>query len=165
VTGRTGSADFPTTQGAFDTSFNGGFQDAFVTKLNAAGSALVYSTYVGGSSGDAGSDIVVRFGRAYVTGFSAAFNYPTTAGAFDRTLNTPARAAFVTKLNAAGSALVYSTYLGGAGSEHGRGIAVREGNAYVTGETSSVDFPTTQGAFDTSFNGNSDAFVTKLPTG
>jgi hypothetical protein len=76
--------------------------------------------------------------------------------------------AFVTKLNASGSALAYSTFLGGADSDFGEDIAVRDGRAYVTGETTSTDYPTTSGAFDTSFNGpifGTDAFVTKLPTG
>ena len=97
TTAFTSSNDFPTTPGAFDTSFNG-VEDAFVTKLNARGSALVYSTFLGGDGNDAGFDIAVRGDNAYVTGFTAAFNYPTTPGAFDTTLNTSARDAFVTKL-------------------------------------------------------------------
>jgi len=164
VTGRTGSADFPTTQGAFDTSFNGGFTDAFVTKLNAAGSALVYSTYLGGSSSDAGSGIAVdTTGKAYVAGQTSSVDFPTTPGAFDTSYNGDNRDVLVTKLNASGSALVYSTYLGGASSDVGNGIAVdTRGRAYVAGQTGSADFPTTPGAFDTSFNGGGDAFVTKL---
>ncbi len=143
VTGLTGSTDFPTTAGAFDTSCNA---DAFVTKLNPAGSALLYSTCLGGSYPDPneeacpvarGTRIAVdAAGNAYVTGDAS-----------------------VAKLNPAGSALLYSTHLGGTGS----GIAVdASGNAYVTGTTSSTDFPTTSGAFDTSYNGDYDAFVTKL---
>ena len=105
-----------------------------------------------------------------MTGGTGSGNYPTTRGAFDRTLGG-LRNVFVTKLNAAGSALAYSTFLGGngldggLGLDEGLGIAVQEGRAYVTGETTSTDFPTTPGAFDTSFNGVFDAFVTKLPTG
>jgi hypothetical protein len=97
VTGRTFSADFPTTPGAFDTTSNGNF-DAFVTKLNDSGSALVYSTLLGGTSFDSGSSIAVERGRAYVTGntiFSA--DFPTTPGAFDTTSNGSFDA-FVTKL-------------------------------------------------------------------
>jgi hypothetical protein len=181
VTGRTESADFPTTAGAFDTSYNGVNQDdAFVTKLNPAGSGLVYSTYLGGSFDDTGQAIAVdSAGAAYVTGSSASADFPTTAGAFDTSANGPvvpfagpAGDAFVTKLNAAGSGLAYSTYLGGTGIDEGRGIAVDSAeNAYVTGGTASTDYPTTAGAFDTSANGPGgplagDAFVTKLnPTG
>jgi len=167
VTGSTFSADFPTSPGAFDTSFNG-TADVFVTKLDAAGSALVYSTYLGGSGGEGAQHIAVdATGAAYVAGGTASADFPTTAGAFDTSING-ARDAFVTKLNATGSALAYSTFLGGSRDDLANGIAVdATGAAYVTGSTSSTDFPTTAGAFDTSFNGGlgftvSDAFATKL---
>jgi len=164
VTGFTPSADYPTTPGAFDRTFNGA-QDAFVTKLNAAGSALTYSTFLGGTDGDQGEGIAVREGRAYVTGRTSSGTYPTTRGAFDRTFNGSFDA-FVTKLNAAGSALAYSTFLGGSKFDQGLGIAVdREGRAYVTGDILSSNYPATRGAFDRTFNGDDDAFVTKLPTG
>jgi hypothetical protein len=163
VAGFTPAADFPTTRGAFDRTFNGG--DAFVTKLNASGSALVYSTFLGGTSSDAGLGIAVLDRRAYVTGFTNSADFPTTPGAFDTSFNGGFEDAFVTKLNAAGSALVYSTFLGGAGDDRGNGIAVLDRRAYVTGFTNSADFPTTPSAFDTTWNGNEDAFVTKLPTG
>jgi hypothetical protein len=127
---------------------------------------LDYSTFLGGTSFDQGRSIAVRDGRAYVTGETSSANYPTTQGAFDRTFNGGNSDAFVTKLNAAGSALAYSTFLGGSGDDRGRGIAVDgSGRAYVTGFTDSSDFPTTRGAFDRSLNGGADAFVTKLPTG
>jgi len=161
VTGRTESPNYPTTPGAFDTTFNGN-RDAFVTKLNASGAALAYSTFLGGSDSDEGLGITVREGRAYVTGATLSANYPTTSGAFDTTFNGVFDA-FVTKLNASGSALVYSTFLGGSDLDQGESIAVdREGRAYVTGLTQSADFPTTLGAFDRTFNGPNDAFVTKL---
>jgi len=161
VTGQTASEDYPTTPGAFDRTFNGGFADAFVTKLNASGSALAYSTFLGGEGGDGGSDIAVDgMGRAYVTGQALGAGYPTTPGAFDRTFN--GADAFVTKLNTSGSALVYSTFLRATAFTTAEGIAVREGRAYVTGETDSSNFRTTQGAFDRTFNGAEDAFVTKL---
>jgi hypothetical protein len=162
VTGQTRSADYPTTQGAFDRTFNGGIADAFVTKLNASGSALAYSTYLGGTDFDQGHGIAVNGGRAYVMGTTSSTDYPTTQGAFDRTPNGDVDA-FVTKFNASGSALEYSTYLGGTHSDEGGGdIAVLDGRAYVTGTTSSIDYPTTQGAFDTSLGGFQDAFVTKF---
>ncbi|TMH84546.1 MAG: hypothetical protein E6H44_14885 [Betaproteobacteria bacterium] len=172
VTGGTGSTDFPTTIGAFQTTKGGGFRDAFVTKLNPTGSALVYSTYLGGSGDDYGEGIKLdAAGNAYVTGGTGSTVFPTTAGAFQRTFGGPVFGAgdvFVTKLNPTGSALVYSTYLGGSSSDAGYGIAVdAAGNAYVTGGTGSTDFPTTIGAFQTTKGGGfRDAFVTKLnPTG
>jgi hypothetical protein len=163
LTGETSSADFPTTAGALDTSYNGG-TDAFVTKLNASGSVLTYSTFLGGSATDLSAGIAVdAAGSAYLTGLtSLPADFPTTAGALDTTHNGGFDA-FVTKLNASGSALVYSTYLGGSGSDLGLGIAVdAAGNAYLTGETNSADFPTTSGALDTTHNGGNDTFVTKL---
>jgi Beta-propeller repeat len=164
ITGNTLSVDFPTTAGAFDTSFNG-FGDAFVTKLNPAGSALAYSTYLGGST--FGNDIVVDSqGAAYVTGQTDSTDFPTTAGAFDTEFNGYLDA-FVTKLNPAGTGLAYSTYLGGSDLDNGLGIAVdAAGAAYVAGDTVSPDFPTTAGAFDDDFSGpRFDAFVTKLVPG
>src|SRR6266513_1028843 len=172
VTGGTGSTDFPTTIGAFQTTKGGGFRDAFVTKLNPTGSALVYSTYLGGSGDDYGEGIKLdAAGDAYLTGGTGLTGFPTTAGAFQRTFGAPVcdgctSNAFVTKLDPTGSALVYSTYLGGSGRDGGWGIAVDTlGNAYVTGGTSSTDFPTTAGALKTTSPGGG-AFVTKLnPTG
>src|SRR5215208_2746709 len=162
VTGFTNSTDYPTTTGAFDTSLNSP-DDAFVTKLNASGSRLVYSTYLGGTNRDLGFDIAVDgMSRAHVTGRTSSTDYPTTTGAFDRTPNGESDA-FVTKLNASGSALAYSTFLGGTSFDQGLAIAVRDGRTYVTGVTSSTGFPTTTGAFDTTLGGI-DAFVTKLPT-
>jgi hypothetical protein len=145
VTGFTRSINFPTTPAAFDTTCgtdgtcNGGtVESVFVTKLNAAGSALVYSTYLGGSGRfNLGNDIAVdSAGSAYVTGFTDSKDFPTTPGAFDTTCGAGESCgdAFVTKLNAAGSGLVYSTYLGGAQLDDGFDIAVDSaGNAFVTG--------------------------------
>ena len=111
--------------------------DAFVTKLNAAGTALVYSTYLGGSGDDGGLGIAVdQAGNAYVTGLpTPGSGFPGTAGSLiQSTYGGGTDDAFVTKLNAAGTALVYSTYLGGSGDDDGNGIAVdAAGNAYVTG--------------------------------
>jgi hypothetical protein len=161
VTGYTQSSDFPTTLGAFDTSFN--VSDGFVTKLNASGSALVYSTFLGGTSNDYVQAIAVdSAGAACVTGYTSSPNFPTTPGAFDTHLDD-LYDAFVTKLDASGTSLVYSTFLGGTDRDWADAIAVDSaGVAYVAGYTSSSDFPTTAGAFDTSFNGSTDVFVTKL---
>src|SRR5208282_5206125 len=167
--GFTYSANFPVTAGAFQTTFAGGA--AFVTKLNASGSALVYSTYLGGSGGAQAFGIAIDgAGNAYVTGSSGP-NFPITAGAFQTTINGGfTSVAFVTKLNASGTALVYSTYLGGTGGvpagetdAQAYGIAIDgAGNAYVTGYTLATDFPTTVGAFQTTLTGGSNAFITKL---
>jgi hypothetical protein len=162
VTGLTGSYDFPTTPGTFDTGYNGGANDAFVVKLNAAGSTLAYATFLGGSSSDEGHAIAVDgSGAAYITGWTYSSDFPTTPSAFDTTFS--GGDAFVVKLNAAGSTLAYATFLGGSNDELGDGIAVDgSGAAYVTGYTYSSDFPTTPGAFDTTHNGNHDAFMAKL---
>src|SRR3989475_8604880 len=162
VTGSTGSSDFPRTAGAV----GGGGVDAFVTKLNPTGTALVYSTYLGGSGGDEGRGIAVDVaGNAYVTGSTGSTDFPTTAGAVQTTIGGFVDA-FVAKLDATGS-LLYSTYLGGTDFDEGFGIAVdAAGNAYVTGSTGSTDFPTTAGAVRTTNSGFVDAFVAKLdPTG
>ncbi len=170
VTGQTKSPSFPTTGGAFDRTFNvdtcprcGIDQyDAFVTKLNPTGSALVYSSFLGGFDIDDGLAIAVDgSGNAYVAGETDSQNFPTTAGAFDRTKNSSD--AFVTKVNPTGSALAYSTYLGGSAVDFATRIAVNAaGNAFIVGTTSSPEFPTTAGSLDTSANGAFDAFVTKL---
>src|SRR5437588_748149 len=166
VTGYTVSTDFPTTAGAFQTTARGN-NDAFVAKINPSGSALVYSTYLGGNANDYGYAIAVDgSGNAYVTGSTTSPDFPTTAGAF-QTTPSGNNDAFVAKINPSGSALVYSTYLGGNANDYGYGIAVDgSGNAYVTGSTTSPDFPTTAGAFQTTPSGNNDAFVAKInPSG
>jgi hypothetical protein len=163
VTGRTSSTDFPT-QNAFDSSLEGS-QDAFVTKLNPAASgarSLVYSTYLGGSgNGDEGYGIAVDVGdNAYIIGSTNSTNFPIK-NAFDSTLSG-INDAFVTKLNVTGNSLVYSTYLGGSNFDNGYGIAVDlRGNAYVVGNTTSTDFPI-KNAFDSTLDGGSDGFVTKI---
>src|SRR5262249_16717772 len=139
---------------------------AFVSKLNASGSVLVYSTYLGGLGTDGGAGIAVdSVGDAYVTGFTTG-GFPTYAGLIFPLGAFPSFGgftdAFVAKLNETGSGLLYSTYLGGSGEDGGNGIAVDSaGNAYVTGDTSSADFPI---AFPirAALNGFSDAFVAKL---
>ncbi len=163
--------DYPTTSGAFDTTYNGA-DDVFVTKLNPTGTSLVYSTFIGGSDIDRSSDIAIDYsGNTYVTGycFEGTTGYPTTFGAYDTTHNGGADV-FVTKLNPVGSSLVYSTFIGGADIDMGSDIAIdTTGNVYITGFTSDtvIDYPTTSGAYDTTHNGGlTDVFVTKLnPTG
>jgi RHS repeat-associated protein len=163
VTGSTDSNDFPTTTGAYDTTYNGYYDyDAFVVKLNAAGTDLTYATFLGGVDLDEGYAIAVDgMGNAYVTGRTFCNDFPTTTGAYDTTYN--GGDVFVVKLNATGTDLTYATFLGGSAGDFGYAIAVDgTGNSYVTGSTSSNDFPTTTGAYDTSYNGSNDAFVAKL---
>src|SRR6266568_2072822 len=155
VTVFTQSVDFPTASPL--QSALGGVRDAFVAKLDPTGSALVYSTYLGGSAPDVGESIALdASNNAYVTGFTDSSNFPTQnpiQGALNGTAD-----AFVTKVNSAGSALVYSTYLGGSGEEGGFGIAVdTTGSAYVSGRTRSIDFPTVN-PIQPSFAGGIDTF-------
>ncbi len=167
VGGRTGSADFPTTPGAFDGTYNGG-RDAFAAKLSPTGSVLEYATFLGGSDHDKAYGIAVDGGgHAYLTGWTRSGDFPVTAGAF-RTVHGGRREedAFVVKLDPAGR-LGYATFLGGSGEDWGCDIAVDDaGAAYLAILTYSVDFPTTQGAFDVTHNGSREALVAKLdPTG
>ena len=165
VTGQTYSSSFHTTTGAFQTtcgSCANGNANAFVTVLNPNGNSYVYSTFLGGSSLDAGDGIAVdSANNAYVTGVTTSSSFPTTTGALQTTYGG-ATDAFVTKLNPAGSALVYSTYLGGSGFDAGAGIAVDpSNNAYVTGETSSSNLPTANPT-QSALGGGSDGFVSEL---
>ncbi len=171
VTGRTFSRDFPITPGAYDITFKGTALNVFVLKLNPTGSALLYSTYIGGSEYDGAEAIQIDLnGNAYVIGNTDSSDFPNTTGAYDTTHNGDDiydSDVFVLKLNPTGSELLYSTYIGGNGSDHAEGIQVdSSGNAYVTGQTSSPDFPNTTNAYDMTYNGSTDVFVLVLnPTG
>jgi hypothetical protein len=165
LAGQTFSTNYPTTFGSLRKNYCGGFDDAFVTKLSADGSSLVYSTYLCGSGNnadDAFGIAVDSAGNAYVTGYTTSDTFPTTADAY-ATQRAGGEDAFLTKINPAGSALVYSTFLGGAGSDDVSGIAVdNAGHAYVAGVTDSANLPTTPGAFQTSYHGGNDVFVAKF---
>jgi hypothetical protein len=169
VTGFSGSTDFTTTPGAFQPNPAGDL-DIFVTKLNRAGTRMLFSTFIGGSGTDRSRGIAVdRRGNAYVTGATSSTDFPTTGAAFEATCGAsgPCAAAFVIKLNPGGSALAYSTYLGGRAGAAGFAVAVDDsGSAYVAGATSGIDFPTTPGALQTTHAGGGDLFVSKLdPSG
>jgi hypothetical protein len=196
IAGVTFSGDFPTTAGSFQSAIAGGTcsgsvsgytttcPDAFVAKLNSTGTALVYATYLGGSSYDGAASIGVdSTGSAYVTGITDSTNFPTTANAYQSTNSGgscgPSRAthpctqAFVAKLSPTGQALTYSTYFGGNGDTMGTAITVDgSGNAYVAGITNSTNLPTTGqsyavgtcGSTTNSFN-CPDAFVAKFNSG
>lgn len=171
ITGFTGSSDFPTTNGAVQSTFGGGtatFEevpvDAFAAKLNPSGSRLVYSTYLGGSGDDVGNGVVLDHGgNAYYTGFSESPDFPTTPGTLKPSYGTPPPQlnGFVTKLNPAGR-MVWSTYLGGPTRDSGWGIGVdARHDVYVSGSTIG-GFPVTPGATQPTFGGVRDWFVAKL---
>jgi len=178
VTGFTFSPDFPTTPGAFQTMYPGGSNGtAFISKLNSTGSALVYSSFLGGSGGDSASQLAVdSSGDAYIVGSTCSTNFPVTLGAFQTVygggtcVNGKYGDVFVTKVGPTGASLVYSTYLGGSSNENGYAIAIdSSGSAYVGGYTCSTNFPVTPGAFQTMNNGGNctrinvgAAFVSKL---
>jgi Beta-propeller repeat len=158
VTGATDSTNFPTVNALRGTL--AGDSDAFVARLTAQGT-LAYSTYLGGTGFDRGSGIAVTTkGRAHVTGVTESTDFPMMnplQGNFGGN-----RDAFVAKLSRDGKALVYSTYLGGGDIDEGLAIAVRNGQAHVTGSTASLDFPTTANPLQGNFGGDRDAFVAKL---
>ena len=184
LTGSTLSPDFPNAGAPQDTyggTTGGNFGDAFIAKLNPAGDTLLYMTYLGGSGADIGDAITVDAqGNVYVTGMTESTNFPTTSSAYQETRplptcsTVPCADAFVTKLNAVGNALVFSTYLGGGGEENismldagtrdnTTGIALDSSlNVYVTGVTFSTDFPTQNQAFSDGDGAFSDIFLAKL---
>ncbi len=168
ITGFTTSPGFPTL-GAIQPNF-GGVEDVFVSKINAAGTALVYSTFLGGDRAEEAKQIALDpLGNAYITGYTFSLNFPLV-NALQKNYGGSVDA-FVTKINATGTALIYSTYLGGTGSENTGlvaditpvgGIAVDSlGNAYVTGKTESANFPVVR-AVQSSLRGDNDAFVAKI---
>ncbi|MFL6352345.1 MAG: SBBP repeat-containing protein [Bryobacteraceae bacterium] len=165
ITGGTSSVDFPITRGAFQETFKSQSSTIFVTKFASDGRSLLYSTYLGGSGYDQGSGIAVdAHGEVYVTGSTFSTDFPMKH-AFQNRLKSAAHGAdnaFVAKLDPGGTALVYSTYLGGSAGDQGNSIAVdAHGGAYVTGYTSSADFPTKH-AFQNRLRGYTNAFVTKM---
>jgi hypothetical protein len=194
LAGWTYSSDFPTTKDAFQTVNQAaatGCATAFIAKLNPTGTALIYSTFLGGvstgyqsplPSDDARAIAIDAAGNAYVAGLTRSYSFPTTKGSFQPTRNQSNlfdTAAFVAKLNPNGTALLYSTYLGGyrcsanlsCGSayvgDEANSIAIDpSGDAYVAGSTYSNLFPTTEGAYQTvnkdAANGGANAFVAKL---
>ncbi len=163
VTGMTDGSDFPTTATAVDRVF-GADMDSFVTKYAPGGSALVYSTYLGGnwrenSYGKMGGIAVDGAGNAYVTGTTCSTDFPTK----NPTQATPNGCdAFVTQLNAQGTAYLFSTYLGGFTNDAGYEVAVDgAGNVWVVGTTGATDFPLKNATQQTN-GGGTDAFVTKI---
>ena len=154
---------FPTTANAFDTVNDGDF-DVFVSKISPTGSTLIYSTFIGGAGGDRVGGIAINSGGAYVTGTTDSSTYPTTPGAFDTDYNGLGDI-FLTKLDVNGENLSYSTFIGGTSSDRGTAMAIdQDGNTYIAGFSSGVssNYPTTPGAFDTTYNGSNDVVVSMV---
>ncbi|MCF6150237.1 MAG: hypothetical protein E3K37_16475 [Candidatus Kuenenia sp.] len=167
VTGYTSSSDFPTTSGAYSTSFNGSPYDVFVSVLDENLRTLYASTYLGGSSSDrAYSAIIDSSGYVYIAGYTSSSDFPTSSNAYNTSYTY--EDAFVSKLNSDLSTLTASTYLGGSAYDRINAITIdSDGTLYVCGRTSSSDFPTTTDGYDTTYNdtGNiEDVFVAKLDT-
>jgi hypothetical protein len=166
VTGVTASTNFPGVGGGSLQPAYGGNGDAFVTKINAAGTAILYSTYLGGSDNDAAFGIAVDgAGNAHVTGSTHSSDFPGVGGASLQPVYGGNGDAFVTKINPAGTAILYSTYLGGDGDDDGREVAVdAAGNLYVVGQTASTTFPGVTGtSLQPAYGGGfTDGFVTKI---
>jgi YD repeat-containing protein len=172
IVGRTLSSNYPTTSGAFDQVNSG--SEAFITKLSADGTALVYSTFLGVGNTQGFHIALNDAGNAYIVGQTQDSSFPTTSGAYDQTINWNNYGAiydgFVTELNTSGTALVFSTFLGGGDVDCEVGGVLGEcdialgpdDTVYVAGTTYSSDFPTTTGAYDRYYNGNVDIFALKL---
>jgi hypothetical protein len=158
------SSNYPTTPGAFDPTWNN--DDVLVTRLDSTGSTLLYSTFIGGTGKEGAQAVrVLPGGDALICGSTASADFPVSAGAFDTTLGGH-EDAFVLRLSSAGSALLWSTYLGGGAAEEAWDLrATTTTGAVVCGRTWSGDFPASAGAFDTTLGGGSDAFVARIDAG
>jgi hypothetical protein len=176
VGGLTSASNFPVTYGTLQTAYGGGPFDGFAVKINPTGSNLVYSTYLGGSMEDHVNGLALdASGDTYLTGQTNSANFPAkggfqpqyTAASCGSALNSfPCFESFVSKLNPTGSALVYSSYLGGSAASYGSDVALDfSGAAYVAGWTTSSDFPVTDGAYDTAWGGTNEIFVAKITPG
>ncbi len=162
VTGRTESTDYPAI-GGFDNTFNGGFEDVFVSKLNNGLSSLLASTYIGGST-DEGADAIIadNAGNIFISGFTYSDDFPTAGMPYDSTHNGSGDI-FIAKFNNNLSVLSSATFIGGSNFEESHAIAVDSAqNLFIAGYTGSMEYPSTPGVYDDVFNGNHDAIITKI---
>jgi len=162
VTGRTESNDYPTTFG-FDATFNGGFEDVFVSKLDNRLSSLLASTYIGGST-DEGADAITTddAGNVFITGFTYSDDFPTAGMSYDSTHNGSGDM-YVAKFNNRLTILSAATFIGGTSFDESHAIAIDSmQNVFIAGYTGSMEYPITAGVYDTTFNANYDAIITKL---
>lgn len=162
IVGDTWSSNFPITPDAYDSSFNGGFGDVFISKLSGNLTQLLASTFLGGSTDDFANAIIIDSkGDIYITGYTESLDFPTTPGAYDTTFNNSE--AFVAKLNGDLSQVLSSTYMGGSGDDYSASIAIDpKGDIFIAGATASSGFPTTPGAYSTSKGVHVDAFISKF---
>ncbi len=164
VAGYTDSLDFPTTEGAYRRELNGVLDDVFIVKMDSALASLLSGTYIGGTGDDLNSGIALdTLGNLYIAGLTFSRDFPTTEGAYDRTLKGMP-AAFIAKLDNSLTSLLASTYFGGSGANRADGGVVldRSGNVYVAGVTTSPDFPTTKGAYQRAYYGGMVVFISKF---
>ena len=162
VTGRTESTDYPA-NGGYDNTFNGGFEDVFVSKLNNALSSLLASTYIGGST-DEGADAIIAddAGNIFISGFTYSDDFPTAGMPYDSTHNGSGDI-FIAKFNNTLSTLSAATFIGGSNFEESHAIAIDSAqNLFIAGYTGSMEYPSTAGVYDDVFNGNHDAIITKI---
>lgn len=164
LAGQTESSDFPTTAGAFDTSYNGSPWDLFITRVNGNGTSIIWSTFVGGSDHDGIRDMALDpAGNVFLGGWTASSDFPTTPGAYSQNYlggGAHNQDAILFKLGANGAFLHWSTFFAGTDDDEILALKLTGlGEVAVCGWTSSPDLPTTIGAFDNSFNGDKDAFL------
>jgi len=165
VVGYTYSSNFPTTEGAYDRTYNGGYYDAYISKFNPGLTTLLASTFLDGNDYDYAESIAINsLGNIYVAGLTASSDFPTTEGAYDRTFNGYYDA-YISKFSTDLTTLLASTFFGGSGDDKAWSVSLNSlGNVYVAGETASSNFPTTEGAYDRTFNGYYDAYISKFST-
>jgi len=164
VAGYTMSPTFPTTPGVYDMDYNGGERDAYIAKFDSCLTLLLASTFIGGNSKDTGEDIAIdENGNVYLAGVTLSANFPTTTGAYDENYNG-GEDIFISKMDSNLTALTASTFVGSSGHEKGQGIALdEEMNIYITGQSTSPNFPCTPNTYDPNYNGGgNDCFVIKF---
>ncbi|MCP4708499.1 MAG: hypothetical protein GY869_07740, partial [Planctomycetes bacterium] len=163
IVGHTGSSNFPTTTGAYDETYNG-LNDFFALKLDATGTNLEYSTFVGGTDREGDPQIAIdENNNIYFTGMIWSSDFPTTPNGFAQSKGGGTTDAVICQINSTGSDLVYSSYIGGSENDRSIEIAIDiNDNVFISGYTSSSDFPTTPNAYNTGSSGDKDAFVIKL---